>query len=92
MLTVRITGASLQTAREGLLGWSRYELARRSRVTWRTIKAYETAGDLAPASVGTLNRLVDALEGAGVRFDVNGPHLDSPAPIAGTIVHSEAAA
>jgi len=91
MLTIRVAGCDLVDARR-LLGWSRYELARRSGVNWRTIKSYEIAGDLAPASVRTLNRLVDTLEGASIRFDTDGAHLDGPAPIASTVLHSEAAA
>jgi len=79
MLTIRITGIKLQTARR-LLGWSLQELATRSGVNWLTIKKYESAGDyLPPASVGALDRLVSALESAGVQFDVEGVHLDRAA-------------
>src|SRR5262245_50367184 len=78
MLTIRIAGADLVDARR-LPGWSRYELARRASVNCRTLKTYETAGDIAPASVGTLTRLVDALEGAGVRFAPDGARLDDRA-------------
>src|SRR5215475_7681015 len=79
MLTIRITGIKLQTARR-LLGWSLQELATRSGVNWLTIKKYESAGDyLPPASVGALDRLVSALEKAGVHFDVEGAHLDRAA-------------
>ena len=75
MLTIRITGIKLQTARR-LLGWSLQELATRSGVNWLTIKKYESAGDyLPPASVG-VDRLVSALENAGVQFDVEGAQLD----------------
>jgi hypothetical protein len=76
-----------------LLGWSRYELARRSAVNWRTVKSYETAGDIAPASVGTLTRLVDTLEDAGIRFDADGAHLDrTAATIKPTVLNDGAAA
>jgi hypothetical protein len=34
---------------------------------------------LPPASVGALDRLVSALENAGVQFDVEGAHLDRAA-------------
>ena len=79
MLTIRVSGTCLKTARR-LLGWSLQESAARSGVNWLTIRKYEGAGDyLPPASVGALNRLVDALEHAGVRFDANGPHLDRTA-------------
>jgi hypothetical protein len=50
------------------------------RELWLTIKKYESAGDyLPPASVGALDRLVSALENAGVQFDVEGAHLDRAA-------------
>jgi transcriptional regulator with XRE-family HTH domain len=76
MLTIRVPGTSLKKARTAL-GWSLQELAARSGVNWLTIKKYEGAGEyLPPATVGTLNRLVDALEDAGVRFDADGAHLD----------------
>jgi transcriptional regulator with XRE-family HTH domain len=65
MLTIRVSGTSLKKARTAL-GWSLQELAARSGVNWLTIKKYEGAGEyLPPATVGTLNRLVDALEDAG---------------------------
>jgi hypothetical protein len=76
MLTIRVSGTCRKTARI-LLGWSLQEAAGRSGVNWLTIKKYESAGDYhPPASVGALNRLVDTLEGAGVRFDADGAHLD----------------
>jgi transcriptional regulator with XRE-family HTH domain len=69
MLTIRITGDNLQTARR-LLGWSLQETASRSGANWLTLRKYEAAGDFHPsATVGALNRLVDALEDAGGRFD-----------------------
>jgi transcriptional regulator with XRE-family HTH domain len=62
MLTIRVSGTCLKTARI-LLGWSLQEAAGRSGVNWLTIKKYESADDYhPPASVGALNRLVDALE------------------------------
>jgi len=79
MLTIRIAGSNLVDARR-LLGWSRYELARRSGVNHRTLKSYELAGDIAPASVGTLTRVVDALEDAGVEFGPDGVRLEHAAP------------
>jgi transcriptional regulator with XRE-family HTH domain len=81
MLLIRLSGSKLKNGRR-LLGWSLQELSARSGVNWLTIRKYEGAGDYhPPASVGALNRLVDALEGAGVRFDADGPHLDRPAPV-----------
>jgi len=81
MLTIRVSGTGLKTART-LLGWSLQETAGRSGVNWLTIKKYESAGGyLPPASVGALNRLVDALEDAGVRFDADGAHLDQATPM-----------
>jgi len=88
MLTIRIAGSDLTDARR-LLGWSRYELSRRANVNQRTVRSYETGGDIAPASVGTLTRLVDALECAGVEFGRDGVRLGRPAPTTG--LHSEGA-
>jgi transcriptional regulator with XRE-family HTH domain len=92
MLTIRVSGTCLKTARS-LLGWSLQETAGRSGVNWLTIKKYEGAGDyLPPASVGALNRLVDAFEDAGVRFDVDGAHLDRPTPTMKPAVLNDGAA
>jgi predicted transcriptional regulator len=91
MLTIRVTGASLKTARQRL-GWSLQQAAARSAVNWLTIKKYEAAGDyLPPASVGALNRLVEALEDAGVRFDADGAHLDRAATMKAQIANEAAA-
>src|SRR5262245_22984176 len=91
MLTIRITGDNLQAARR-LLGWSLQKTATRSGVNWLTLRKYESAGDYyPPATVGALNRVVDALEGAGIRFDANGAHLDRTAPTS-TVIASEGAA
>jgi len=90
MLTIRIAGSNLVDARR-LLGWSRYELARRSGVNHRTLKSYELAGDIAPASVGTLTRVVAALEAEGVRFAVDGVYLQRVSPMTSTVTHSEGA-
>jgi len=67
MLTIRVTGANLRTARQ-CLGWSLQEAAARSAVNCLTIKKYEGAGEPAAATVCILSRLVDALEDAGVRL------------------------
>jgi len=92
MLTIRVSGTCLKTARS-LLGWSLQETAGRSGVNWLTIKKYESAGEyLPPASVGALNRLVDALEDAGARFDVDGVRLDRPKPARKTAVLNDGAA
>jgi len=69
------------------------EAAGRSGVNWLTIKKYEGAGGyLPPASMGALNRLVDVLEDAGVRFDADGVHLDRPKPTRKTAVLNDGAA
>jgi transcriptional regulator with XRE-family HTH domain len=92
MLTIRVSGTRLKTARS-LLGWSLQEAAARSAVNWLTIKKYEGAGEyLPPATVGTLNRLVDALEDAGVRFDADGVHLDRTVPATKSTVLNDGAA
>jgi transcriptional regulator with XRE-family HTH domain len=86
MLLIRLTATKLKTGRR-LLGWSLQELATRSGVNWLTIKKYESAGDyLPPASVGALDRLVSALENAGVQFDVEGAHLDRAATMKAQVV------
>ena len=91
MLTIRITGDNLQAARR-LLGWSLQKTATRSGVNWLTLRKYESAGDYhPPATVGALNRVVDALEDAGVRFDADGAHLEHATPTS-TVIHSEGAA
>ena|SRR5262245_4091565 len=92
MLTIRITGDNLQAARR-LLGWSLQKTATRSGVNWLTLRKYESAGDYyPPATVGALNRVVDALEGAGIRFDANGAHLDRAAPASSTVIENAGAA
>ena len=72
MLTVRITGAQLRAARRAL-NWSVQELGRRSRTNWFTVRKYEAAGSyLPPASVAAMNRIVDAIEAAGIEFHSDG--------------------
>jgi hypothetical protein len=81
MLTIRITGIKLQSARR-LLGWSLQELATRSSVNWLTIRKYESAGDYLPgASVAAMNRLIDALEAAGIEFRTDGVFLEKARPL-----------
>jgi transcriptional regulator with XRE-family HTH domain len=89
MLMIRVTGNKLQFARR-LLGWSRNELAHRSSVNWRTIRAYESAGDHPPpATVAALTRLVDALEAAGVEFRGDSVFLEKATPLDRKLIHAE---
>jgi hypothetical protein len=57
------------------------------------MKKYEGAGEyFPPATVGTLNRFVETLEDAGVRFDADGAHLDRPSPTMKATISREATA
>jgi transcriptional regulator with XRE-family HTH domain len=89
MLVIRVTGNKLQFARR-LLGWSRQELARRSTVNWRTLRAYESSGDHPPpATVAALTRLIDALEAAGIEFRGDGVFLERATPLGRKAIHAE---
>lgn len=62
-----ISAAQIRAAR-ALLGISAAELADRSGVDLRTIQRFETAGGVPKSRSGTLNRIQEALEGAGIVF------------------------
>jgi transcriptional regulator with XRE-family HTH domain len=91
MLLIRVTGTKLKTARR-LIGWSLQEAAGRSGVNWLTIRKYEAAGDYhPPATVGALNRLVEALEGAGIEFrDDDTVYLNRAMPLDSKVIHAGA--
>ncbi len=63
------TPAQVRAAR-ALLGWSQADLAAAAGVSPRTLKALELAPELAaaPGRPMTLQRLIDALQAAGVIF------------------------
>jgi hypothetical protein len=92
MLAIRIPGVRLKKARQ-LLGWSLQEAAVRSQVNWLTLRRYEAAGEyLPPGTIAAVNRLVEAYEDAGVRFDTDGTHLERAAPIINSAILNEGTA
>ena len=62
-----ISGAQIRAAR-GLLGLSSREAASISHVSWATFKRFEDAEGIPPSRSGTLARVQNALEDAGVEF------------------------
>ena len=70
-----ISGAQIRSAR-ALLGISVEELSQLSSVSWATIQRFESAGGVPTSRSGTLERVVVALESAGIRFI--GDPLTSP--------------
>lgn len=70
-----ISSSQIRAAR-ALLGISAAELAERSRVTWKTVQRFESADGVPPSRAGTLERVQQALEDAGVEFI--GDPLSSP--------------
>jgi transcriptional regulator with XRE-family HTH domain len=73
-----VTPAQCRAARS-LLGISQDELSARSRVSKRTIAAFE-AGQTRPVP-GTLMAVRQALEAAGVEFIPGGARLREPADV-----------
>ena len=62
-----ISGAQIRAAR-ALLGMSATELAERAGVGWATIQRFESAEGLPQGRSGTIQRIKDTLENAGVTF------------------------
>jgi transcriptional regulator with XRE-family HTH domain len=92
MTIVEITGGMLRAARS-LTGLSQQELADRASISRPCLTAWEgSSGSVPNASTRALHRVVSALEAEGIEFRPNGVHLQRPAPIAGTVLHSEGAA
>ena len=92
MTIVEITGGMLRAARS-LTGMTQQELADRASISRPCLTAWEgSSGSVPNAGVHALHRVVVVLEAEGVRFSNNGVRLERPAPIAGTVLHSEAAA
>jgi transcriptional regulator with XRE-family HTH domain len=91
MTLIRITGSQLHAARV-LVGLSREEVAERAGLCRHSIRKWETSSDAIPGAMYShLCRVVDVLEGEGVRFTDGGVHLQRAAPT-GTVHHSEGAA
>ena len=93
MTIVEITGGMLRAARS-LTGLSQQQLADRASISRPCLTAWEGSSASIPnAGVHALHRVVSALEAEGIEFHRNGVSLNKqPAPIAGTVLHSGAAA
>lgn len=70
-----VSGSQIRAAR-GLLGLSAAELGELAEVGWATIQRFEAADGIPPSRGGTLGRVKDALEQAGIEF--LGDPLTSP--------------
>ena len=82
-----ISGAQIRAAR-GLLGISATKLAERAGVDWSTIQRFESADGVLSSRSGTLQKIRDALEDAGVIFlgdPVTSPgvQLQTRSPVSG---------
>lgn len=62
-----ISGAQIRAAR-ALLGMSGTELAERSKIGWSTLQRFESAEGVPSSRSGTLERIKETLEAAGVVF------------------------
>ena len=62
-----ISGAQIRAAR-ALLGISATELAERADVDWSTVQRFEGTEGVPKSRSGTLQRIKDALENAGITF------------------------
>jgi predicted transcriptional regulator len=62
-----ITGRHIRAGR-ALLGWAQSDLSRRSKVALRTVLRMEGFDGAVSARTETLNRVIVALEKAGVEF------------------------
>lgn len=62
-----ISGAQIRAAR-GLLGISGTELAKLAGVDWSTVQRFESVDGVSTSRSGTLERVKDALETAGIVF------------------------
>ena len=92
MAITRITGGMLRAARS-LAGLSQQQVADLACVSRPSVTTWEgSSGSIPNANARALDRVVAALEAEGVEFSPNGVRLARPAPIAGTVIHSEAAA
>lgn len=62
-----ISGAQIRAAR-GLLGISGTELANLAGVDWSTVQRFESVAGLSTSRSGTLERIKETLEAAGIVF------------------------
>jgi transcriptional regulator with XRE-family HTH domain len=93
MMITDVNGRMLRAARS-LTGLSQQQLADLARVSRPSVTVWENSSDGFPnANMFPFRRLVSALQAEGIEFHPNGVTLNKrPAPIAGTVLHSEAAA
>jgi predicted transcriptional regulator len=70
-----ISGAQIRAAR-GLLGLSSKQVSELTGASWATIKRFEECVGIPASRAGTLERVQDALEQAGIEF--LGDPLKSP--------------
>lgn len=62
-----ISGAQIRAAR-ALLGMSATELSERADVGWSTVQRFESADGVPISKAGTLDRIQETLEEAGITF------------------------
>lgn len=62
-----ISGAQIRAAR-ALLGMSGTDLAKISKVGWATLQRFESAEGVPQSRSGTLERIKETLEAAGIVF------------------------
>jgi len=62
-----ISGSQIRAAR-ALLGMSATELSAQARVGWATIQRFESTDGVPQSKAGTLQRIQETLEAAGVVF------------------------
>ena len=62
-----ISGAQIRAAR-ALLGMSASELAKRAGIGWATVQRFESVEGIPESRSGTLQRIKETLEEAGVIF------------------------
>ncbi len=67
MQVVNVTGRQLRAAR-GALNWSVRQLSEATGVGTSTIVRYEEVDGVPPNRIGNLEKLVRALEDAGIEF------------------------
>ena len=72
---------------------SQDQLASRAGIHRDCLRTWEGSSDALPgAQYRTLCKLIDVLEGEGVRFRGDGVFVERATPLASTVIHSEAVA
>lgn len=62
-----VSGLQIRAAR-ALLGITANELAALAEITWKTVQRFEAAQGVPPSRTGTLTKVKQALEAAGIEF------------------------